>query len=249
LLAGEPGTSVKVSVVRERRAEPKEIELVRAPEKAYPVTSRQLEADIGYMRVVTFRAGTAAEVREHLERLQQRGVHKLMLDLRGCAIGEASEAVDTTRWLLEKGLITYLEGQRFPRQEFKADPSRAFWRGPVTVLIDTSTAGAAEIVAAALLEYHRAEVIGEASYGVGSVQKLIPLDDGSALILSVAKYYTPAGRAIQDTGVEPSIVVEAARDLDAEAEFAPLERPPLESDPVVQKALEVLRAKSLAPAA
>jgi len=249
LLAGEPGTSVKVSVVRERRAEPKEIELVRAPEKAYPVTSRQLEAAIGYMRVVTFRAGTAAEVREHLERLQQRGVHKLMLDLRGCAIGEASEAVDTTRWLLEKGLITYLEGQRFPRQEFKADPSRAFWRGPVTVLIDTSTAGAAEIVAAALLEYHRAEVIGEASYGVGSVQKLIPLDDGSALILSVAKYYTPAGRAIQDTGVEPSIVVEAARDLDAEAEFAPLERPPLESDPVVQKALEVLRAKSLAPAA
>lgn len=249
LLAGEPGTSVRILVVRERRVEPKEIDLVRAPGKAYPVTSRQLEADIGYVRVVTFRPGTAAEVREHLERLQQAGMRKLVLDLRGCAVGEASEAVDTTRWLLEKGLITYLQGQRFPRQQFNADPSRTLWRGSITVLIDTSTAGPAELLAAALLEYQRAEVLGEPSYGVGSVQKLIPLDDGAALILSVAKYYTPSGQAIQDTGVEPSIVVEAVRDLDAEAEFAPLVRPPLERDSVVQKALEVLRAKSPVPAA
>lgn len=249
LLAGEPGTSVRILVVRERRVEPKEIDLVRAPRKTYPVTSRQLEADIGYVRVVTFRPGTAAEVREHLERLQQAGMRKLVLDLRGCAVGEASEAVDTTRWLLEKGLITYLQGQRFPRQQFNADPSRTLWRGSITVLIDTSTAGPAELLAAALLEYQRAEVLGEPSYGVGSVQKLIPLDDGAALILSVAKYYTPSGQPIQDTGVEPSIVVEAVRDLDAEAEFAPLVRPPLERDPVVQKALEVLRAKSPVPAA
>lgn len=244
LLAGEPGSSVRISVVRERRAEPKEIDLIRAPAKTYPVSSRQLEADIGYVRLVTFGAGTAAEVHEQLMRLQQQGARKLVLDLRGCAVGEASEAVETAGWLLEKGLITYLEGQRFPRQQFTADPSRTLWRGPVAVLIDASTAGPAEIVAAALLAHQRAEVIGEASYGVGSVQKVIPLDDGSALILSVAKYYTPSGQAIQDTGVEPSIAVEVPVDVDAEVEFTPVVRPPLETDPVVRKALEVLRAKS-----
>lgn len=249
LLAGEPGTSVKVSVVRERRTEPKDLDVVRAVWKGAAVTTRMLEADTGYLRVVTFSAGSAAEAREQLERLQRRGARKLILDLRGCATGEATEAVETARLVLEKGLIAYLEGQRFSRQAFPAEPSKTLWHGPVAVLIDASTAGSAELVAAAVGEHRRGELIGERSYGVGSVQKVIPLDDGAALILSVAKYYTPSGKAIQDSGVEPTIEVETTLDVETEAEFAPHAQPPLENDPVVLKALEVLRSKALAPAA
>lgn len=249
LLTGEPGTSVKVAVIRERRTEPKELELVRAVWKGTPVTSRTLEDAIGYLRVVAFHTGSAAEVRAHLERLQHRGVGKLVLDLRGCASGEAREAVDTARLLLEKGLIAYLEGQQFPRQQFTADPRHTVWRGPLTVLIDASTAGPAELVAAAVREQRRGELLGAHSYGVGAVQKVIPLEDGSALILSVAKYYTASGKAIQHTGVEPTLEVEALLEPEAEAEFVPRLRPALENDPVVLKALELLRAKALSSVA
>lgn len=247
LLTGEPGTSVRMSVVRERQTDPRTIELVRAHWNGPTVTARALETEIGYLRVVTFSPGSAAQVGEQLERLRRQGMRKLVLDLRGCATGEAREAVDTARLLLEKGLIVYLEGQQFSRQQFMADPSHTLWRQPLALLIDSSTAGPAELVAAAVREHGRGEVIGERSYGVGSVQRVIPLDDGSALILSVAKYYTPSGSAIQDAGVEPTVEVEIAEE--EEAEFAPPLRPALENDPVVLKALEVLRAKAALPAA
>lgn len=241
LLAGEPGTLVKVAVIRERRTEPKELELVRAVWKGAPIVSRALEADIGYLRVVSFSPGSAAQAREQLERLGRRGVRKLVVDLRGCAGGEASEAIDTARLLLDKGLIAYLEGQQFSRQQFTADPSYTIWRRPLALLVDGSTAGPAELVAAAVAEHQRGEIIGEHSYGMGSVQKVIQLEDGAALVLSVAKYYTPSGKAIQESGVEPSIAVETPTDAEAEAEFAPVVRPALEDDPVVLKAVEVLR--------
>ncbi|MFQ5817955.1 MAG: S41 family peptidase [Terriglobia bacterium] len=243
LLAGAPGSIVKVAVVRRRAREPTELELVRAVGKGAPVTSRRLESGIGYVRVVTFSAGSAAAVRSHLERLQQRGVGRLVLDLRGCATGEAREAVTTAQLLLQKGLIAYLEGQQFSRQQFTADPRDTVWRGPLVLLMDGSTAGPAELVAAAVSEQRRGELVGAKSYGVGSVQKVIPLDDGSALILTVAKYYTASGKAIQGTGIKPTIAVEPPVELEAEEEFVPPVRPALENDPVVLKALEVLRAK------
>ncbi len=247
LLAGEPGTTVKVSVVRERRSEPKELELVRAVWQGRVVMSDLVSSDAGYLRVVTFQRGTAAELREHLQRLQRRRIRKLVLDLRGCAGGEATEAVETARLVIEKGLLAYLEGQQVPRQQFTADPRHTLWRGPLAVLIDSSTAGPAELIAAAVREHGRGELVGEQTYGVGTVQKVIPLDDGSGLILSVANYYTPAGKPIQEEGVDPTVAV-AAEPLDEE-EFSPVLRPPLENDPVVLKALEVLRAKERVVAA
>jgi carboxyl-terminal processing protease len=149
------------------------------------------------------------------------------------------EAVGVSRLLLDDGMITYLEGQQFPRRQFEAEPESALWRGPLTVLINIGTAGPAEVVAAAVLENKRGEVVGQRSYGMGSRQRLIPLEGGAALILSVAKYYSPTGKAIQDVAVTPSVEVTLQEREDQVRSHA---MPP-PGDPVLLKALEILRAQ------
>lgn len=238
LLGGEPGTTVQLNVVRQARAEPQAVELVRTRPRRMRVVSGRLEDDIGYIKIATFSAGKSAEVAAALRQLGNQGMGKLVIDLRDCATGTAEEAVAVSRLLLERGLITYLEGQQYPKQQFSAKPQEALWTGPVTILINQSTAGPAEIVAAAVMENKRGEVIGQRSYGVGAVQKLIPLEDGSALILSVAKYYSPAGKAIQDQAVTPSVVVEPSEEA-AQTSYIHAMPPP--GDPVLLKALEILR--------
>ncbi len=118
---------------------------------------------------------------------------------------------------LDKGLVTYLQGQQVPRKDFQADPAKAITRLPLVVTTNRGTADGAEIAAAALLENKRAQVVGERSFGDAAVRRAIGLDDGGAIILSVAKYYAPLGKAIQDTGVMPSVPYvesEPAVDLD-----------------------------------
>lgn len=244
LLAGEPGTAVKLAVVRQQRPEPRAIELVRVRLSPPRVLSRRLASEVGYLKIAAFGAGTAEEVRAALGQLRAGGADKLVVDLRDAATGSVDEAVETARLLLPGGIITYSQGQQVPRQQWDADGTAARWSGPVTVLINHGTAGPAEILAAALLDNGRGEVIGQRSYGIGGVQKLIPLEDGSALILTVAKYYSPAGKAIQDHAVTPSLPVEPP---DGEA-LKPLPHAlPPPSDPVLLKALEVLRDQSETP--
>lgn len=251
LLAGEPGTIVKLSVVRTRRTEPQTVELVRAVVLVPPVETKPLEGDISYIKVAAFSAGKAAEIRNRLEQLQRAGAYKIVLDLRNCAAGEASEAIETARLFLERGLIASLRGQHYPREDFSAEADKVVWRGPMAVLINVGTAGPAELVAAAILENQRGDVIGEKSYGMGSVQKLIPLDDGSALILSVAKYFSPSGKAVQDTAVTPNVAVGsnepedvAALDEGLEAHPSQVEEEretPPKDDEALQRAIERLR--------
>ena len=243
LLAGEPGTTVRLSVVRQARAEPQAVELVRARLRTMRVVSGRLEDDIGYVKIAAFSEGKAAEVAAALKQLEGQGVRKLVIDLRDCASGAAEEAVAVSRLLLERGIITYLQGQQYPKQQFSAEPREAVWKGPVTVLINQGTAGPAEIVAAAVLENNRGQVVGQRSYGVGSVRKLIPLEDGSALILSMAKYYSPGGKAIQDNAVTPSVPVELTEEG---AQTSSIHAMPPPGDPVLLKALEVLRAQPVA---
>lgn len=251
LLSGEPGTIVKLSVVRTRRTEPQTVELVRAVVPVPPVETKPLEGDISYIKVAAFSAGKAAEIRNRLEQLERAGAYKIVLDLRNCAAGEASEAIETARLFLERGLIASLRGQHYPREDFSAEADKVVWRGPMAVLINVGTAGPAELVAAAILENQRGDVIGEKSYGMGSVQRLIPLDDGSALILSVAKYYSPSGKAVQDTAVTPNVAVgsnepEDVAVLDEGIEARPSqveeerETPP-KDDEALQRAIERLR--------
>jgi len=206
LLAGAPDTPAKVYVVREARGEPEPISLTRTLLNYPPVVAKLLEDGNGYLRVATFDKGKARQIAAKVKELQSSGAHKIILDLRNCAGGDVQEAVDTASLFLGKGLITYLAGQRYPRQDITARPTDGVFDLPLAVLINQSTAGPAELVASAVLGNKRGEVVGVRSFGVGVFQKLIPVGDGSALLLSVAKYYGADGKSISDNGVTPSVV-------------------------------------------
>jgi carboxyl-terminal processing protease len=217
LLAGVPDTSVKLYVVRGARGEPELINVTRTLPNYPPVMAKVLEDGDGYLRVSTFDSGKAKQIAAQIKDLESNGAHKIILDLRNCAGGSVQEAVDTASLFLDKGLITYLLGQRYPRQDITAHPTGSICDLPLAVLINQSTAGPAELIAAAVLGNKRGEVVGVRSFGVGVLQKTIPVGDGSALLLSVAKYYGPDGKAINDNGVMPSIV-QTAESAPTEAE-------------------------------
>src|ERR1019366_7887554 len=130
-----------------------------------------------------------------IEKLEKEGAQKLVLALRSCAVGTPEDGIALANLFLSKGLIAYEQGQRVPRQNFDADPSKAVTRLPLAVLTNHGTAGAAEIAAAALMGNKRSQVVGERTYGDASVRRAITMDDGGAIILSVAKYYSPDGKA------------------------------------------------------
>jgi len=252
LLSGQPGSNVSVSVVRARKAEPQKIVITRDLINVPPVTDKMMEDGIGYIRVDTFTKGKSQEVASKIKALQKSGAKRLILDLRNCAEGEESEGVATANLFLNHGTITYLQGQKYPREAFNADPSKNVTSLPVAVLVNKGTSGPAEIVAAAILENARGDVVGDKTFGDGSVQKTIEMPDGSALILSVAKYYTPGGKAIQDNAVTPNVQVADADD-DAGAPEEDQESPPQEEvrkpelpqqDEQLQKAIQVLKSRA-----
>jgi carboxyl-terminal processing protease len=249
LLAGAPETAVKLYVVREARGEPEPITLTRTLLSYPPVVAKIVDEGDGYLRVATFEKGKAKQIAAKLKELEATGAHKIILDLRNCAGGEVQEAIDTASLFLDKGLITYLSGQRYPRQDITAHPTEgAVCDLPLAVLINQSTAGPAELVASAILGNKRGEVVGVRSFGVGVLQKTIPVGDGSALLLSVAKYYGPDGKAINDNGVTPSVVQgagSASGGIEDEEEIQNPEHFGGKDDVQLRKAIEVL---TLAPA-
>jgi carboxyl-terminal processing protease len=207
LLSGEIGSTITVAVVRPRRAEPQKIVITRDMVTIPPVNDKMLADDVGYIKVDSFPEGKSQEIAAKIRDLQKQGAKKLILDLRNSAGGEESEGVSTANLFLNHGTITYLQGQKYPRQAFNADPAKDVTTLPVAVLVNRGTAGPAEIVAAAILENARGDVVGDKTFGDGSVQKLIEMPDNSALILSIAKYYSPSGKAIQDASVTPNVLV------------------------------------------
>src|SRR4029077_13578116 len=251
LLEGQPGSNVSVSVVRARRAEPQKIVIPRALVTIPPVADKMVEDGIGYIQVDGFPKGKTQEIANKIRALQKSGAKKLILDLRNCAEGDESEGICSANLFLSHGTITYLQGQKYPRQAFNADPSKAITPLPLVVMVNKSTAGPAEVVAAAVLENARGDVVGDKTFGDGSVQKVIELPDGSALILSVAKYYSPGGKAIQDTAVTPNILAADADDgaalPDDEQEAAPpddtTKKQPPQQDDQLRKAIQVLKSR------
>ena len=248
LLMGEPGSNVTMSVVRARRAEPQKVVVTRDIVTIPPVAERMLQDGIAQIRVDALTKGKSLEIANKVKAEQKAGAKKLILDLRDCAQGEESEGIATANLFLNHGTITYLQGQKYPREAFNADPSKDIFTLPLVVLVNKGTAGPAEIVAAAILENARGDVVGDKTFGEGSVQKLIELPDGSALILSVAKYYSPQGKAIQDTAVTPNIAVadvdEDAVVPDEDENTLPSDiekKGPPEKDEQLQKAIEVLK--------
>jgi carboxyl-terminal processing protease len=252
LLSGQPGSNVTVSVVRARRAQPDKVVITRDTVNIPPVSDKIMDDGIGEIRVDALTKGKAQEIAGKIKTLQKNGVKKLILDLRNCAEGDESEGIATANLFLNHGTITYLQGQKFPREAFNADPAKAITSLPIVVLVNKGTAGAAEIVAAAILENARGDVLGDKTFGEGSVQKVIDLPDGSALILSVAKYYSPSGKAIQDAAVTPNLLV---ADVDEEApvpdedenavppDHGKKPQPPQE-DEQLRKAIEILKSRT-----
>jgi carboxyl-terminal processing protease len=250
-LSGTPGSTVNVSVVRARRAEPQKMTITRDVISIRPVSDKMLEDGIGYVKVDALTKGKAQEIAGKIKSLEKSGAKKLILDLRNTSDGEESEGVATANLFLNHGTITYLQGQKFPRQAFNADASKAITTLPVAVLVNKGTAGAAEVVAAAILENARGDVVGDKTFGDGSVQKTIDLPDGGALILSVAKYYSPSGKAIQEVAVTPNVLVadetENVIPDDDGAEPAPEEpaaKPKNTQDDQLHKAVEVLKSRT-----
>lgn len=249
MLTGEPGSTVTVAVVRPRRAEPQKIVITRDVVSIPPVADKMLADNVGYLKVDAFPEGKSQEISAKLRNLQKQGAKKLVLDLRNCASGEESEGIATANLFLDHGTITYLQGQKYPRQAFTADPAKDVTQLPVAVLVNRGTAGPAEIVAAAILENARGDVVGDKTFGDGSIQKLIEMRDNSgALILSIAKYYSPGGKAIQDSAVTPNVLVADADEdnglSDEEQPSAPEdknEKPKNLQDDQLNKALEVLK--------
>ena len=207
LLGGQVGSVVNLSVVRPTKAQPQKISITREAVKYPSATSKMLESQIGYIRTEGFPKGRAQEIASRIRDLQKSGAKKLILDLRNSGDGDFAEGVSTANLFLNHGQIAYVEGQKYPRQNFTADPSKAISTLPLVVIVNKSTAGAAEIVAGAILDNARGDVLGDKTFGAGSIQKEIDLQDGGALILSIAKYYTPGGKAIQSAAITPNVLV------------------------------------------
>ena len=159
--------------------------------------------------------------------------------------------IATANLFLNHGTITYLQGQKYPREAFNADPAKDITNLPLVVMVNRGTAGPAEIVAAAVLENARGDVVGDKTFGDGSIQKTIDLPDGSALILSVAKYYTPNGKAIQDAAVTPNFLVADEEDVvlpDEDQESPPQDdgkKQHSQQDEQLQKAIQVLKSRGM----
>ena len=244
LLDGVPGTSVSLSVIKGSQGEPQKVVLTREILKDVPLVAKMIDTNTAYVRVPTFDEGKANEIASQLKQLISSGASKIVLDLRDCAGGSEIEGEKTANLFLDHGLITYLYGQRFPRKEVVAQPSDQITKLPLVVLINQSTAGPAEIVAGAILDNKRGDVVGVTSFGVGVYQKLIPVGDGSALLLSVAKYYTPDGKPIPGNGVTPNVVQASESDTAAAMGETKPQKFGGPDDQQLQKALQILNGKS-----
>ncbi len=244
LLKGGPGNTVPLSVIRRGKAEPQEMTITLAKLTLPKLAEDKLSGDIAYLRVPLFNAGMSKQIREKLVQFQHTGAKKLILDLRDCSIGDDQEGIQTAQLFLSSGTIATLKGQTVTPVVSSADPSKVVWTQPVTVLIGNGTAGPAEILAAAIADNKRGDTVGERTYGTASQQKLIEMDDGAALILTVAIYYTPGNKNIPTEGVGPTVEVHPSiDDLIAQADLSQPAAVPSSSpdDPVVKKAIEILQ--------
>jgi len=248
LLQGAAGTTVKVAVVRRGKTEPQEISITRQVIGPQQIVADRVGDDAAYIRLPEIDQMDVAELHDKLMQLDKQGVHKLVLDLRDCTRGEVPDAVAAAQLFLSSGKITSLEGQTVPHKDFTAEANKEVWSAPVEVLISPSTSGAAEVLAGAIKGNKRGDLVGERTFGSASEQKIIPLDDGGAVILTVAFYSTPDGKSIVDEGVAPTVEVHpkpadpsAPADAEDPAPLGPGQIPKAADDPVYDKALDLLK--------
>jgi len=249
-LVGESGSRLELTIIRTRKIEPQKITVVRDVVTLPAVTETMAADNTGVVKALVLTKGKAAEIAEKIKSLQKKGAKKLVLDLRNNSEGEEEEGVAVANLFLGKGTVGSLQGQKVEKVTYTADPQKKITDLPLAVLVNRGTAGPAELVAAAILDNTRGDVLGDKTFGEGSVQKLIEVPDGSALILSIAKYYTSNGKIIQDTGITPNIQVASSDDIvaisdddDSNPNDEPQKTQPKE-DEQLRRAIEVLKTKT-----
>jgi carboxyl-terminal processing protease len=204
LLRGEPGSAIEVTVLRLRNPEPAKVSLARTAAKYPDVAVKSLENGIVHLQTFSIDSAHVDQIAAKVKDAEKNGAKKLILDLRNCAHGEAADGLRLANLFMDAGLMGSLRGQKMAKQDYAADAKLRISKLPLAVITNRGTAGAAEVAASALEDAKRAEGVGERTYGYAGVQKTITLDDGSALILTVAKYYATSGKAISETGVVPA---------------------------------------------
>jgi len=233
---GKENTTVHLTIYREGESELIEMDIVRGKLiEAETVQSGMLEdtKQIGYLRITEFDTITVDQFNEAMAELNASGMKALILDLRSNPGGDLTAVVDVARRLLPKGLVVYTEDKYGKRSDYQSDA--ACMDIPMTVLINENSASAAEIFAGAIKDYDYGTLIGTTTFGKGIVQTIIPLEDGSALKVTMAKYFTPKGNYIHEKGIEPDIELEYEYQNPEEEVYNPLH------DNQVQKALEILK--------
>jgi carboxyl-terminal processing protease len=218
LIRGEPGTEVKLTVYRPASDKEITVTLKRQRIRLRSVRNVELRPDgVGYLQITQFSERTGEEFTEALKDLEKRGMTSFVLDLRNNPGGLLDAAIEVCDAFFEKGeLVAYTQGRTADsRAEFHADGRHAARRYPIAVLVNGGTASAAEIVAGALKDTSRAVIVGEKTFGKGSVQSIIELQNGEGLRLTTARYYTPSGVTIHEKGITPQVEIEMTADDEA----------------------------------
>lgn len=265
LLQGQPGTNVTLSVIRPRHAAPEKLTLTRSDVTAPPTSEVFYEgSSILYIKPGTLDRDHVQQVESKLKNMGRTNTKKILLDLRDVSTGDDAEALRMANLFIKSGTLAMLEGQKFTKQTFTADPGKSVnATAPMVTLVNHGTAGPAELVAGALLDSKRSELVGEKTFGAGTETRTFELPDGAALILSVAKYETPSGKKLQDEGLTPPVAVASAQELasadddddtpDGGASTAtvnsskpsvPVVKPTAKIDDQLNKALDLLKAKA-----
>jgi carboxyl-terminal processing protease len=243
LLEGKPGTSVTFELVRHLKPEPDEVALTRAAVTPPALFQQQYEnSSILYLKPVVLTKERVDEIVARLHEMPKDGNRKVLLDLRDVAEGDPQQGIRLANAFLQSGTIASLQGQTVPTQTFSAESSKFVTSAPLAVLVNHGTAGAAEIVAAAVLDDKRGDVVGDRTFGEGGQQKTFTMPDGSALLLTVAKYESPSGKKIEDVAVTPNVSVsQSLEETPSENENNPQEP---RTDDQLNKALQILKQKN-----
>jgi carboxyl-terminal processing protease len=216
-MRGPKNTQVRLLIHREGWDKPKEFTITRAVIKVQSVKSRMLDGDIGYVKIIQFQGKTSKDVDNALRKLEDKGMKRLVLDMRNNPGGLLDSSVDVSSLFMPKDkLVVYIQGRRKDdRKDFLSAGVDFVREYPVVVLVNTGSASASEIVAGALQDSKRAVIMGTQTFGKGSVQTVFPLDSNTGMRLTTAKYYTPSGRSIQNVGIAPDIEVKLPKITEA----------------------------------
>jgi carboxyl-terminal processing protease len=253
MLEGAPGSELDIAVIRPHQAKPQKVVLNRVV-ISEPAVSETLydNSSILYLKPYILDKDHVNEIESKLHGMNKNGAKKVLLDLRDVSAGDDAEAIRLANFFLQSGTIVTLEGQKFPKQTFAADSSKTVnANAPLAVLVNRGTAGPAEIVAAAIADNKRGDLVGERTFGEGTQQKTFELPDGGAIILSVAKYSSPKGKKFEDDAVTPTTQVASGFDFDDDDDSettapnnAPAVKHSQQPDDQLSKALEMLKAKA-----